>query len=202
MYASSSSIYGKAEPSADAGDLPAAPCSPYGMTKVAAEQLASVYHRRSDLAGRRPALLHRLGPRQRPDMAFHRFITRALTGEDISIYGDGRQLRDFTYVGDVVEATVRAGAHGRPGAVYNVGGGSPAELIDVIGLLEELLSRPITCRYEERAAGDAAHTHADVSLARADFGFVPATSLRDGLIAQVASMSDAVWQMPAPRAIG
>jgi len=201
VYASSSSIYGNAAVSPTPEDLPPAPVSPYGMTKVATEQLASVYHRRSGLPVVGLRYFTAYGPRQRPDMAFHRFISRALADEEISIYGDGRQLRDFTYVADVVEATVRAGAHGRPGAVYNVGGGSPAELLDVIGLLEELLARPIRCRFEGRADGDATHTHADVSQASADFGFVPATSLREGLIAQVASMSQDSWSAPAPRPV-
>jgi UDP-glucose 4-epimerase len=169
------------------------------MTKVATEQLASVYHRRSGVPVVGLRYFTAYGPRQRPDMAFHRFIERALAGQDISIYGDGRQLRDFTYVGDVVDATVRAGAHGHPGAVYNVGGGSPAELLEVIGLLEDLLSRPIACRYEARADGDAAHTHADISRATADFGFLPETSLRDGLIAQLASMAGAAGRVSASR---
>ncbi len=92
---------------------------------------------------------------------------------------------------------MRAGAHGHPGGVYNVGGGSPAELLEVIGLLEDLLSRPIACRFEARADGDAAHTHADISRATADFGFRPAISLRDGLVAQLASMSEAAEALPA-----
>jgi len=198
VYASSSSIYGNAAVSPTPEDLPPAPVSPYGMTKVATEQLASVYHRRSDLPVVGLRYFTAYGPRQRPDMAFHRFITRAMSGAEISIYGDGRQLRDFTYVADVVEATVRAGAHGRPGAVYNVGGGTPADLLEVIDLLEELLARPINCSFQPRADGDATHTHADVSQATADFGFVPATSLRDGLIAQVASMSETAWPTPEP----
>jgi nucleoside-diphosphate-sugar epimerase len=189
VFASSSSVYGDASVSPTPEDLPPAPVSPYGMTKVATEQLAGVYHRRSGLPIVGLRYFTAYGPRQRPDMAFHRFISSALAGEEISIYGDGRQLRDYTYVGDVVEATVRAGADGRLGQIYNVGGGSPAELLDVISLLEELLARTIRCRFLERADGDAAHTHADVSRAAADFGFAPATSLRDGLIAQVASMS-------------
>jgi nucleoside-diphosphate-sugar epimerase len=195
VYASSSSVYGNATVSPTPEQLPPAPVSPYGMTKVATEQLANVYHRRSGLPVVGLRYFTAYGPRQRPDMAFHRFMTRALAGEPIAIYGDGRQLRDFTFVTDVVEATVRAGAHGRPGEVYNVGGGTPAELLDVIGLLEELVGRPIACEHRGRAAGDASHTHADVSRARADFGFVPAISLRDGLVAQLAWMRD-----PAPRA--
>jgi nucleoside-diphosphate-sugar epimerase len=188
VYASSSSIYGNAAVSPTPEDLPPAPVSPYGMTKVATEQLASVYHRRSNLPVVGLRYFTAYGPRQRPDMAFHRFIARALAGEPITIYGDGRQLRDFTFVSDVVEATVRAGAHGHPGAVYNVGGGTPAELLDVIRLLEELLERPIQCEFQDRADGDANHTHSDSSRAQSDFGFIPAVSLREGFAAQLASM--------------
>ncbi len=201
VYASSSSIYGNASVSPTPEDLAPAPVSPYGMTKVATEQLAGVYHRRSGVPVIGLRYFTAYGPRQRPDMAFHRFIARALSGEEISIYGDGRQLRDFTYVADVVEATVRAGAHGHPGAVYNVGGGTPAELLDVIGLLEELLARPVAYCFEARADGDAVHTHADVSRATADFGFVPETSLRDGLIAQLAWMSERAGRAPAARPV-
>ncbi len=197
VYASSSSIYGNATVSPTPEDLPPAPVSPYGMTKVATEQLASVYHRRNGLPVVGLRYFTAYGPRQRPDMAFHRFITSALAGDSLSIYGDGRQLRDFTFVGDVVEATVRAGAHGRPGEVYNVGGGTPADLLEVIALLEDLLRQPIARAFQERADGDASHTHADTSRATADFGFVPAVSLRDGLIAQLASMPDATDCVPA-----
>ena len=168
------------------------------MTKVATEQLASVYHRRNGLPVIGLRYFSAYGPRQRPDMAFHRFITSALAGDSISIYGDGRQRRDFTFVADVVEATVRAGAHGRAGEIYNVGGGTPTDLFEVIEVLEDVLQRPISRAFQERADGDASHTHADTSRATADFGFVPAVSLRDGLIAQLAAMPDATRCVPAP----
>ena len=189
VYASSSSVYGNAAVSPTPEDLPPAPVSPYGMTKVATEQLASVYHRRSGLPVIGLRYFTAYGPRQRPDMAFHRFITRALADEDITIYGDGRQIRDFTYVSDVVEATVRAAAHGHPGTVYNVGGGEPTDLLGVMELLEELLDARVRRRFEGRADGDAHHTHADISRATADFGFAPSTSLRDGLGAQLSFLA-------------
>ncbi len=201
VYASSSSVYGNAAVSPTPEHLPPAPVSPYGMTKVATEQLASVYHRRSGLPVVGLRFFTAYGPRQRPDMAFHRFITRALAGESVSIYGDGRQLRDFTFVADVVEATVRAGAHGHPGVVYNVGGGTPAELLEVLGLLEELTGQPIAREHRGRADGDANHTHADVSRARTDFGFVPAVSLRDGLVAQLAWMTEPAWRADSARPV-
>jgi UDP-glucose 4-epimerase len=124
------------------------------------------------------------GPRQRPDMAFHRFIRAALAGAPIPLYGNGTQTRDVTYVGDVVEASLLAARHGQPGAVYNVGGGSRVALTQVVALLEELLARPVAVERWLAQPGDVAHTEADCSAARA-IGFQPRVGLRAGLAAEL-----------------
>jgi UDP-glucuronate 4-epimerase len=124
------------------------------------------------------------GPRQRPDMAFHRFIRAALTGQPITLYGDGEQTRDFTFVSDIVAANLAAGDRGTPGAVYNIGGGSRVTVNEVLGIVERLAGRPLNIRREETQKGDMRDTFADTSRARADLGFSPGSTLETGLAAE------------------
>ena len=125
------------------------------------------------------------GPRQRPDMAFHRFIQAILDGQEVVVYGDGEQTRDFTYVDDTVEGTIRAAFTDIEGQVFNIGGGSRVTVNYVIGVLEKILGRPALRRYVEAQAGDVRHTAAEISRARAVLGYVPHISLEDGLKKQV-----------------
>lgn len=125
------------------------------------------------------------GPRQRPDMAFHKLIRAMLRDESFQVYGDGEQTRDFTFVSDAVEATVRA-ANAPPGSVYNVGGGSRVTLNEVIGILEELVDRKARIERQGKQAGDVRHTWADTSRIRDAIGFVPQVQLREGLGREVA----------------
>ena len=180
-YASSSSIYGDAPRYPTTEKTPPAPVSPYGMTKIAAEQLAGVYMRCHGVpvVGLRYFTVY--GPRQRPDMAFHRFITRCLDGDPIQLLGDGHQIRDFTYVGDAVDATIAAAAHGRSGAVYNIGGGHPVELHEAITLIGELVGRPVRVERRPALVGEAQRTGCDGSLALRELGFAPKTRLAAGL---------------------
>src|SRR3954453_19640896 len=136
VYASSSSVYGNAErfPTSEV-DRPQ-PLSPYGVTKLAAEHLCNLYANSYGVPTVSLRYFSVYGPRQRPDMAFHRFIRAAATGEPLRIFGDGRQTRDFTYVGDIVAATLAAADRGVPGEVYNVAGGSRVSVLDVLGMLE------------------------------------------------------------------
>jgi UDP-glucuronate 4-epimerase len=125
------------------------------------------------------------GPRQRPDMAFSRFIGRALTGRPLPVSGDGRQVREFTYVGDVVRATIAAAERGEHGSVYNVGGGTSFSLLEVIETLEEILDRTVAIEHQRAVRGDPRRTEADVGRAVRDLGYRPETSLAQGLVAQV-----------------
>jgi UDP-glucose 4-epimerase len=188
VYASSSSVYGEQAVYPACEDAPLRPVSPYGATKVITEQLATAFWRSFGVptVGLRYFTVY--GPRQRPDMAFARFIRSALAHEPLSVLGDGRQVREFTYVGDVVRATIAAAERGERGSVYNVGGGQPVALLDVIALLEALLGRPLTVEHREAAAGDPRRTEANVERAARDLGYRPTTTLAEGLAAQIDSL--------------
>jgi nucleoside-diphosphate-sugar epimerase len=185
VYASSSSVYGDAPAYPTAEDTERRPVSPYGMTKVATEELAAVYHRCFGVPVVGLRYFTAYGPRQRPDMALWRFLHCALGATPLPLNGDGRQVRDFTFVDDVVDGTLAAARLGHPGAVYNVGGGSPVTVIDAIRLIGELVGRPIDVARVPAPLGDPRRTGCDPSLAMAELGFVPRTPLREGLAAQL-----------------
>jgi nucleoside-diphosphate-sugar epimerase len=184
VYASSSSIYGHAaRPVTESSQRRAV--SAYGATKMAVEDLAQLYHRTEGIPVVGLRYFTAYGPRQRPDMAFSRFIAHALRREPIPVYGDGSQLRDFTYVEDVIEATIAAAELGRPGLVYNVGAGTPSRLLDAISMLQELLGMPISVHHVASMRGDARHTNCDGTRAAVDLGFKPSWDVRSGLARQV-----------------
>ena len=187
VYASSSSVYGENPVFPTPEDAPREPVSPYGMTKKATEDLAGVYFRTHGIpvVGLRYHTVY--GPRQRPDMAFNRFIAQLLAGHPLTVFGDGQQRRDFTYVDDVVRATILAAVKGRPGAVYNVGGGTPVPLLEALALLGKIIGSPLDVQHLPAAPGDVRATGADGTLARRALGFSPQVPLRDGLTAQVAA---------------
>ena len=184
VFASSGSIYGDAEPLPITEDTPPRPLSPYGVTKLAGEHLCTLYGASFDVPAVRLRYFTVYGPRQRPDMAFHKFIRAMLHGEPFSLYGDGEQTRDFTFVGDVVDASLRA-AEAPAGSVYNIAGGSRVSVNQVIRTLEELVGRPAQVERLDRQAGDQRHTWADTSAARVALGYRPTVGLRDGLAAEV-----------------
>jgi nucleoside-diphosphate-sugar epimerase len=184
VAASTSSVYGENEGRPLSEDAPLRPVSPYGMTKAAAEQLIDVYRRDRGV----PVVCLRyftvFGPRQRPDMAFHRFVD-ALEGErPLRIFGSGHQTRDFTYVDDVVAATVAA--LGAPSPVYNVGGGAPTSVNEVVALLQQLTGKQGRVLHEESAHGDVYRTWADTSRLCDQVGWQPRITLAEGLTAQIA----------------
>ena len=122
------------------------------------------------------------GPRQRPDMAFHKFFKAILQDEAIPIYGDGQQTRDFTFVSDVIAANLAAATVPQAvGEIFNIGGGSRVVLAEVLETMAEIVGKPIQKNYIEKAMGDARHTAADVSKARQILGYQPQVSLREGL---------------------
>jgi UDP-glucuronate 4-epimerase len=185
VNASSSSIYGQAETLPTCEDAPAAPRSPYGLTKLAGEHLCNVYHANHGLEVTSLRYFTVFGPRQRPDMAFNIFCRAALKNDEINIYGDGYQTRDFTFVADVVAATrAAATASIDSGGAYNIGGGLRGSLRDVLSAIEKLAGRELKLNFECEQAGDVRDTGADTSKARADLGFSPTTSLDDGIAAE------------------
>jgi UDP-glucose 4-epimerase len=184
VYASSSSVYGDGVPMPMREDALPQPVSPYGVTKLAAEQLCYLYHVNYGLPTVSVRYFTVYGPRQRPDMGFHKFLRATLRGEPISVYGDGEQTRDFTFVRDAVGATVLAGVKGVPGRVYNVGGGSRVTVNHVLEMIGRVSGRAPLITVDPAQKGDMRHTYADTSLARADLGFVPTVSLEEGLTAE------------------
>jgi len=182
--ASSSSVYGAARHAPTPEDEPRRPISPYGVTKLATEALVHAYRVEYGI----PALALRYftvyGPRQRPDMGFHRFFEAGRQGKPLTVYGDGRQTRDFTFVDDAVAATVASLTRDTPEFAYNVGGGHQVELRDVLDRIERLVGRPIERRHVEPQHGDPRDTSADTTLARRDLGYEPRTTLEQGLTRQ------------------
>jgi UDP-glucuronate 4-epimerase len=185
VYASSSSVYGDVAPIPMREDAYLQPLSPYGVTKLAAEHLCHLYFANYGVPTVSLRFFTVYGPRQRPDMAFNRFIRAAFGQSPITLYGDGEQTRDFTFIADIVAANLAAGDRGRPGAVYNIGGGSRVSVTEVLALVAELTGRTLDIRREETQKGDMRDTFADTSRARADLGFRPGWTLRDGLAAEV-----------------
>jgi len=181
VYASSSSVYGDCDQLPLREDSPCRPVSPYGVTKLAAEHLASLYQKNHGLHTVSLRYFTVYGPRQRPDMAFHRFLRAALEGTEVRLFGDGEQTRDFTFVADAVAATRQAADSGRPGGVYNVGGGERVTLNSVMRLIEDVTGRPLKIVREPAQKGDMRHTAADTSAAQRDLGFSSTVDLREGL---------------------
>ena len=184
VYASSSSVYGDRAAIPMREDALPQPVSPYGVTKLAAEQLCYLYYVNYGVPTTAMRYFTVYGPRQRPDMAFNRFIRAALTNEAITLYGDGEQTRDFTFVTDAVAATIAAGERGVPGTAYNIGGGSRVSMNDVLRIIERIAGHPLKVTREDAQKGDVRDTYADTSLARRDLGFSPKVSLEEGIQAE------------------
>lgn len=184
VYASSSSVYGDAAALPLSEDSLPRPVSPYGVTKLAAEHLCHTYASSYAIPVVSLRYFTVYGPRQRPDMAFHRFMRSMVKDEEIEVYGDGRQTRDFTFVADAVEANMLAMKCARPGAVFNIGGGSRVMLSEVLDTIQEIASRRARVKHLPGQRGDMKHTMADTALAKSDLGYRPQVGLKDGLKAQ------------------
>ncbi len=191
VYASSSSVYGEAPVYPMPEDGPLRPISPYGVTKLAGEHLARLYAVNHGVPAVSLRYFTVYGPRQRPDMGFHRFFRALHGGEPLAIYGDGMQTRDFTYVGDATEANVRAGRDGEPGVSYNISGGSRVTVLEVVRMMEKVTGRAARLDFQPKQKGDPANTGGDPERARAQLGFSPSTSLEQGL-ARMAEWMDAL----------
>ncbi|MGA1865287.1 MAG: NAD-dependent epimerase/dehydratase family protein [bacterium] len=190
IYASSSSVYG------DTQELPmreanvVRPVSPYGVTKLAGEHLACLYAKNFKLPCISLRYFTVYGPRQRPDMAFNRFIRASMEKKQLTIYGDGEQTRDFTYISDIIDANIEAAKSEAVGDVFNIGGGSRVSLNQVLNILEGIAKRKIPRQYIETQKGDVMHTYADVSKARMCLGYKAKIALENGLKKQFDWQSD------------
>lgn len=183
VYASSSSVYGEMCSFPVSEEAATQPLSPYGMTKLAAEHLCTLYQRNFGLPTVSLRYFTVYGPRQRPDMAFHRFCKAIVQQEPLRIFGDGTQTRDFTYVSDIVEANIRAAsAESAVGEVMNIAGGSRVNLHDVMQLLGEVSNQPVAVTFGENQHGDVRDTYADTSKAGRLLAYAPTVSLREGLL--------------------
>ena len=191
VYASSSSVYGDDVELPMREDARPQPVSPYGVTKLSAEQLCHLYHVNYGVPAVSMRYFTVYGPRQRPDMGFHRFLLAAMHGEPVTVFGDGRQTRDFTFVSDAVAATIAGSTRGIPGAVYNIGGGSRVELMDVFELIGRVTGKTLRLQKIEPQAGDMRDTYADTTRAREAIGFAPTVTLEQGLRAQCQWMIEA-----------
>jgi UDP-glucose 4-epimerase len=181
VYASSSSVYGDVEklPMRES-DLPK-PISPYGVTKLAGEHLCYLYWKNFGVPTISLRYFSVYGPRQRPDMAFHKFVKAILEKKEIAVYGNGTQTRDFTYIDDIVEANLLAKERGKPGEVYNIGGGSRISINQVIVAIEKITGRKAKIEYKEQYRGDVKDTYADVFKIERDLGYSARVKLEKGL---------------------
>jgi nucleoside-diphosphate-sugar epimerase len=155
------------------------------VTKLSAEHLCELYRKNFGVRCVSLRYFTVYGPRQRPDMGFHKFVEAALRKQPIQVFGDGEQTRDFTFIADAVEANVRAG-FGDAVGVFNVGGGSRVTLNHVLETMGELTGGPLAVERAGQQDGDVRHTWADTSAIQTALGFTPHVSLREGLAAQVA----------------
>jgi len=180
VYASSSSVYGDAElPMRE--DSPLRPLSPYGVTKLAGENLCYLYWKNYGIPLISLRYFTVYGPRQRPDMAIHKFVRAISDGEEITIYDDGNQMRDFTYVSDIIDANIAAAENSIVGTVFNVGGSSEVKINVLIKKISHLVGKDAIVRYAEKQKGDARFTRADVKRAEEYLGWKPKIDLDQGL---------------------
>ncbi len=184
VFAGSSSVYGDAEMFPTKESALPRPVSPYGVTKLAAEHLALLYAKNFGLPVVSVRYFTVYGPRQRPDMAFALFMQALVDGEPIEIFGDGEQSREFTYVADAVEGTIKAATADVVGEVFNLGGGSRVTVNRVLATLEDISRIKAKRKNLPAAPGDPRHTGASINLARERLGWEPRVSLREGLTKQ------------------
>jgi UDP-glucose 4-epimerase len=186
IYASSSSVYGSEVELPMREDIYLQPYSPYGVTKLAGEQLCHLYGENYGIPVVSLRYFTIYGPRQRPDMAFRRFIQNILKGEPVVVYGDGEQTRDFTFVSDAVAANLLSLKEGVVGKVFNIGGGSRLSINRVIKHLENIMGQRIQVNHQPAGKGEMRHTYADCLRARTLLGYLPQVSIVEGLTREVA----------------
>lgn len=186
VYASSSSVYGDTAELPMNESHPTRPHSPYGVTKLSGEGLCLLYKRNFGLPTVALRFFTVYGPRQRPDMAFHKFIANGLDGKPIEVYGNGTQTRDFTYVSDIVDANIRAMNYDGEFSVFNIGGGSRVALSEALDILTNGLSGDdVNVVFSDPVKGDVMHTYADIELARTELGYAPRMGLEEGIAREI-----------------
>ena len=191
VLASSSSVYGNASEYPTSEEAPTRPFSPYGVTKLAMEQLASAYTENWSLPVVALRYFTVYGPGQRPDMAIHKFISRAASREPVPVFGDGEQVRDFTYVSDAAAATIAAATADVPaGSVFNIAGGSSSTVNNVLRLVSESVGSDVVTRREAEQPGDVRATGGTIDHARKLLGWEPAVPLEEGIKRQVVDQLD------------
>lgn len=181
IFASSSSVYGDTDvlPMKETNKI--CPFSPYGVSKATAEQLCYVFHKNFNVPIVSLRYFTVYGPRQRPDMAFHKFIKAILQDNEVIIYGDGNQTRDFTFIEDVISANFLVLKYGVPGEIYNIGGGTKISVNDVIKLLEEIIGKKAKVKYYPKEKGDVQKTLADITKAKYELNYSPTFKIKEGL---------------------
>jgi UDP-glucose 4-epimerase len=184
VFASSSSVYGLDPPLPTPEDVILAPNSPYGATKASCEHLVDLYVANWGVDAVSLRYFTVYGPRQRPDMGFHKFLRAMLEKRPLDVYGDGSQSRDCTYVADIVDATIAAGETRTASRVFNVGGGSRRPLRDILDIMQDILGVKATIRFTEKMRGDVPHTHAVMTKSRDELGYNPGTPVEEGLRAE------------------
>ncbi len=184
IYASSSSVYGDVQTMPIREDVTPKPVSPYGVSKLASENLCYLYHKNFGIPVTSLRYFTVYGPRQRPDMAFHRFIRAILKGEEMTLFGTGEQTRDFTYVSDIVEANILAMKSNLSGETFNIGGGSRISVNETISIIEHIIGKKAKIRHKESQRGDMKHTAADITKAMG-IGYKPQVGIERGLEEQI-----------------
>jgi UDP-glucose 4-epimerase len=186
-------VYGKNPPLPTPEDVILEPNSPYGATKVTGEHLCALYAENWGLDYRSLRYFTVFGPRQRPDMGFHKFLRAIVEGRPLDVFGDGSQSRDCTYVDDVVDATIQAGDTRTKHRVFNVGGGTRRPLTDILDVMQEIVGKRAIVRYTGEERGDVPHTHADISRSREEFGYTPSTPVEEGLRREARWLKPSGW---------
>ncbi|HAW49753.1 TPA: UDP-glucose 4-epimerase [bacterium] len=193
IYASSSSVYGDASLPLNEEAKPS-PVSPYGTTKLCAENMVELYRKSYGFPTVSLRYFTVYGPRQRPDMAFFKFIKGGLLGETITVFGDGGQTRDFTFVSDIVRANVLAAESSAVG-IFNIGGGHRITVNEAISLIEDVIGKKLKVEYISTQKGDMHDTLADIEKAKKELSFNPQGNLKNGLLLEAEWIEKQIGQV-------